>query len=61
MWAGVSFSLGRSALVRIKGVDVILATHNIQITDRATFELFGIDPAGLSVIAVKSSHHFRAG
>ncbi len=61
MWAGVSFSLGRSALVRIGGISVVLSTHNIQITDRATFELFGIDPAGLAVIAVKSSHHFRAG
>ncbi|MEP3112824.1 M81 family metallopeptidase [Nisaea sp.] len=60
MWANMEVRLGRSALLDISGVKTVIASSSLQITDQQAFKLFGIDPAALDVIAVKSSHHFRA-
>jgi microcystin degradation protein MlrC len=60
MWAGMEVRLGRSAVLRIDDVRVVISSNNLQVTDCQAFRLFDIDPATLSVAAVKSSHHFRA-
>ncbi|WP_339857462.1 M81 family metallopeptidase [uncultured Nisaea sp.] len=60
MWANMEVRLGRSALLDISGVKVVIASSNLQVTDQQALKLFGLDPAALDVIAVKSSHHFRA-
>lgn len=60
MWAGMTVRLGRSALVDISGIKVVIASSNLQVTDRQAFLRFGLDPTKLDVVAVKSSHHFRA-
>lgn len=60
MWAGIKVSLGPTAVVRIGGVRVVVASNNLQVTDRNAFLSQGIDPATCAVVAVKSSHHFRA-
>ncbi len=60
MWANMEVRLGRSALLDISGVKVVIASSNLQVTDQQALKLFGIDPAALDIIAVKSSHHFRA-
>jgi microcystin degradation protein MlrC len=60
MWAGVPVDLGPTAVLRIGGVRAIVSSNNLQVTDRRFFLSQGIDPAGLSVVAVKSAQHFRA-
>ncbi|MBM3568124.1 MAG: M81 family metallopeptidase [Alphaproteobacteria bacterium] len=60
MWKGLPISLGDSALIRIGGVRVVVASHRVQITDRNVFRLFGVEPGSLDTVAVKSAQHFRA-
>jgi microcystin degradation protein MlrC len=57
---GEMHSMGPTAVLRIGGVRVVIATNNQQVTDRQVFLSQGIDPARCSVVALKSSHHFRA-
>ncbi len=60
MLRGEARSMGPTAVLRIGGVRVVIATHNQQVTDRQVFLSQGIDPAACSVVALKSAHHFRA-
>ncbi|UUX49997.1 M81 family metallopeptidase [Nisaea acidiphila] len=60
MWANVEVRFGRSALLDISGVTVVVASNNIQTTDQQSLKHFGVEPADFNVIGVKSSHHFRA-
>jgi microcystin degradation protein MlrC len=60
MWKGSILSMGRSLVLRVGGIDVIVTTNRGQVTDHQTFLACGIDPRAKSVIAVKSAHHFRA-
>ena len=60
MLRGEKRSMGPTAVLRIGGVRVIVATFNQQVTDRQVFLSQGIDPAACSVVALKSAHHFRA-
>lgn len=61
MWRGVTMSLKAAAVVRIGGVRVILASNNLQVTDRQVFLACGIDPARCATVVVKSAQHFRSG
>ncbi len=60
MWQGVTMSMGPTMVLGIGGVDVVVCTHRLQTTDLQAFRSQGIEPTGKSVLAVKSSHHFRA-
>lgn len=60
MWANMEVRLGKSALLEVGGVKVVIASSNLQVTDQQALKLFGLDPASFDVIGVKSSHHFRA-
>ncbi len=53
--------LGRTAVLRSGGVDVIVCERRVQILDPAIFLAVGIDPRAASVLAIKSSVHYRAG
>ena len=57
---GEACSMGPTAVLRINGVRVVIATNNQQVTDRQVFLSQGIDPARCAVVALKSAHHFRA-
>lgn len=63
-FGGSRFDLGAMALVRILqgsgGVRVVLSSVPQQAADRAMFEHLGAEPASVSILAVKSSVHFRA-
>jgi len=61
IWAGRAISIGRSALIRIGGVQLVVGTHRKQAADPALFELFGLDLAAARTLVVKSRGHFRAG
>ncbi|HEV7266468.1 MAG TPA: M81 family metallopeptidase [Falsiroseomonas sp.] len=57
---GTRASFGRSALVRVGGVDVIVSTENKNILDLQQFRIFGLEPARLAAIGLKCMHGFRA-
>jgi len=59
-YRGAHLSLGKSALLLIEDVRVVVASKKVQTADRAMFTAFGIDPADENIVAVKSSVHFRA-
>lgn len=54
-------SLGRTARLRIGGVDVIVNTERQQVFDPLVFTAHGVDPSACRVLVVKSTAHFRAG
>jgi microcystin degradation protein MlrC len=60
MAKGWHFKLGPSALLAAGGVRVAVASGKGQCLDQAQVRLFGAEPASLSILAVKSTVHFRA-
>jgi len=60
MQRGLAASMGPTAVLRVGGVDVVVASNRFQVYDRQFFVSQGIDPAAKRVVAVKSAHHFRA-
>ncbi len=60
MGAGNPADLGPSALLDIGGVKVIVVSRKMQALDQAIIRHFGIEPSSLSILALKSSVHFRA-
>jgi microcystin degradation protein MlrC len=59
MRKGMKMNLGPTATIAIDGVQVVLATHNLQVADLAYFYANGIDPLKQQVLVVKSQQHFR--
>ncbi len=59
-WRGVTQNLGPTAVFRVNGVDIVVATHRMQVTELETYTHAGIEPRDKAVVAVKSMHHFRA-
>ena len=60
MAAGTQVDLGPTAVIRVGGVEVVVATRRYQVYDQMYFRHAGIAPEERAVIAVKSSQHFRA-
>jgi microcystin degradation protein MlrC len=60
MGAGNPADLGPCALIGIGGVRVIVVSRKMQALDQAILRHFGIEPADLRLIGLKSSVHFRA-
>ena len=60
MGAGNPGNLGDTALLNIDGVRVMVASRKMQALDQAILRHVGIEPADCSIIALKSSVHFRA-
>ena len=60
MFTGVRQQMGASTLLRSGGVRVIVVSRRHQALDAECPRSFGIDPARMQWIGVKSSNHFRA-
>jgi microcystin degradation protein MlrC len=60
MGAGNPGNIGDTALVDIGGVRVVVASRKMQALDQAILRHVGIEPSECSIIALKSSVHFRA-
>lgn len=58
---GVEQNVGPMALLRIDGVDVLVASKASQVLETSPFELHGIDVTAYKLICIKSAVHFRAG
>jgi microcystin degradation protein MlrC len=59
-YGGTKLDLGPSACLRIGGVRVAVSSRIAQTADREMFRFVGIVPEDASILAVKSSTHFRA-
>jgi microcystin degradation protein MlrC len=57
---GTTSTLGRTALLDVGGIDLVVCEESRQIFDSGPFLLHGIDPASQRVVGLKSSVHFRA-
>jgi len=57
---GLERSFGATAVLRVAGVDVLIVTIAHQMLDLQQFESFGINPAKMKIVALKSMQHFRA-
>jgi len=60
MERGRRVDLGPCALLRIGGVEAIVASGRTQTLDEAVFALHGVEIGRRAVIALKSSAHYRA-
>lgn len=59
MYRGAHVQLGKTALLETGGVRVLVASVAAQVADRSFLRHLGIEPARQSIIALKSSVHFR--
>jgi len=60
MMAGVTKSFGPTAVFRVDGVEILVVSNLMQITDLQQFLAHGIDPRKKKTVALKSMQHFRA-
>ncbi len=60
MWAGMKKSFGPTAVLRSGGIDILIVSRIMQITDLQQFLTNGIDPRKKRTVALKSMQHFRA-
>ncbi|BBK44941.1 microcystinase C [Allostella vacuolata] len=60
MLRGVETNLGRTAVLRIGQVDVIVTERREPVNDLAYMELHGIDLAQVRLFCIKAKNHFRA-
>jgi len=60
MMQGISYSWGRTAVLLLGGIEVLVVSRSMQILDLEQFRAFGIDPARKDVVGLKSMQHFRA-
>ncbi len=60
MGAGNPGNLGPCALIDIDGVRVMVVTNKMQALDQAILRHVGVEPSECSILALKSSVHFRA-
>ena len=59
-YSGATPNLGPTALLRIGGVSVVVATGRMQAADKEIFRHLGCEPVAQKILGLKSSVHFRA-
>ena len=59
-YRGGRFELGPMALLSLGNVRIVVASRKQQAADQAMFRHLGVEPAGATVLMLKSSVHFRA-
>ncbi|MEQ1753606.1 MAG: M81 family metallopeptidase [Micropepsaceae bacterium] len=60
MAKGWHFRMGRSALLSCNGVRVGVISRKGQCLDQAQVRIFGVEPSEVTVLALKSTVHYRA-
>lgn len=59
-WKGVTHNLGPTAVFKVGGTEIVVASNRVQLTEVEAFTHAGIDPRERDIVAVKSMQHFRA-
>lgn len=57
---GITHSFGPTVVFRVAGIDILIVTLAGQMLDLQQVRTFGIEPARLRFLVVKSMQHFRA-
>jgi microcystin degradation protein MlrC len=60
MMNGQELNFGKTCVLTVGGIDILVVSEAIQMYDQQQFRAFGIDPASKSVVGLKSMQHFRA-
>ena len=60
MAKGMTINLGKMAFLKIDGIYISVSSKRIQAADQAVFRMFGLDPAEMKILVLKSFIHFRA-
>jgi microcystin degradation protein MlrC len=60
MIGGLPGNFGRSAVLRVDGIEILIVTIAQQMLDLQQFRAFGINPVEKRMVALKSMQHFRA-
>ena len=60
MAKGMTIDLGKLAFLKIGGIYISVSSKRIQAADQAVFRMFGLDPAEMKILVLKSFIHFRA-
>ena len=60
MGRGTIGNMGRTAVIQVGGVEIILTERRIQPYDAEVLRSVGIEPQARKLIALKSAVHFRA-
>ncbi len=60
MSQGAWANMGPTAVLELKGVRILVASHRLQTYDTEAFRAVGIDPIDTDILVVKSAMHFRA-
>jgi len=58
--SGQKRNMGKTAVLRVQGIDILITSISQQLLDLSQFETFGIDPQSCRIIALRSMQHFRA-
>ncbi len=61
MATGSRMNMGRTAVLRSGGVDIVVSEQRHEPFDTGCFTHAGIDPAAKRYVLIKSRQHFRAG
>ena len=59
MYHGANMHIGKTALLQIEGILVVVCSKAVQTADREHFRHIGIEPGEMDYVALKSSVHFR--
>jgi microcystin degradation protein MlrC len=60
MSRGTESSMGNTAVLNVKGIDIILTEKSQQATDLELYRSLGIEPTDYKILLVKSCVHYRA-
>jgi len=60
METGTVTNLGRTVVLDVDGIEIILTEIRVQPTDLQQYRAFGVEPTEKKIIVVKSAVHFRA-
>lgn len=61
MATGATVSMGRAAVLRVQGCDVVVQEHPVQPNDPELFRCLGLEPAGYDAVLLKGAAAVRAG
>ncbi len=59
-WKGVTHHLGPTAVFTVGGIDIVVTSNRVQLTEVEAFTHAGIEPKQRDIVVVKSMQHFRA-
>jgi len=59
MYHGASMQIGKTALLQVEEILVVVCSKAVQTADREHFRHVGVEPGAMDYVALKSSVHFR--